>query len=427
MASTVGKARLRLAFPIGFATVIAALSGLLVVLFVARTEGPAAYARFAVVWSVYFLCAGIVLGVQQETARRVSSEKNGPSVLSADSSVPAQSFSPVTTSLVIGGCLALGVLLSSGLWADQALGPDWFMTVLALSAGIAVLTLYCAIVGQVGGNGHWTLIGLWTGCAALLRLIFVPLIVLLSLSMTWVTIAIASGALAWLATPQHPAVKLALRARLPGSAGQFARVTVLAMGSTGCSTVLISGFPFLMGVTARSPLGEQAGVLFAAILLTRTPLLLPMTAFNLPVLAFLSRHRDDLSQTLLRIVSGAIAGGAVLSAATVVVGPPVFAALFGREFVLDGSTLGALVGAATLLVVAILTGLACLASGAHVGQTAGWLFGALITIACLALPIELVSRTLLALYLGTAGILIVHTVAIGRAQRGRRTGAITTS
>ena len=101
-----------------------------------------------------------------------------------------------------------------------------------------------------------------------------------------------------------------------------------------------------------------------------------------------------------------------------VIGPPLLSALFGSAYQVEPLTVAALVLAATAIAWLYVTGPATLARHLHTPYSLGWAIAAVVAIGCLALPLPLEAKAVLALLVGPLVGVVIHVAAQVRSLRG---------
>ncbi len=401
---------------VGLATIATAAAGWLVLVIVARTRGPHEYAQFAVLWGLAYALAGTLSGVQQETSRAVSTAIQDASHL--EPTGRWQRPLPVVGGLLIGIVASTAVIATSFAWGPSVLGHDWFDIAVALGAGLLAVTGFLVLRGVLAALSRWGTFAALGGADSAIRLAVVAGVCVWGGSLVGLTWGIVSGWLVWIPLLALPTVRATLRARGDRDSLSGTLVaSVHAMIATGCSALLVAGFPFLVSLTADEPLDASVGVLFAAVLITRTPLMLPLNGYQLAILTYFVRKRDDLRKRLFQILIRTSVAGCVASGLAYVAGPPVMEALLGSEFDASGRLLAVLVAAAVALVLLTLTGIALLALGRLHAYTTGWVAATVATVVTLLLPLPVVDRCVYALCVGPLVGLAVHAWFITR-ERG---------
>jgi O-antigen/teichoic acid export membrane protein len=167
-------------------------------------------------------------------------------------------------------------------------------------------------------------------------------------------------------------------------------------------------------------LGAQGGVVILAVTLTRAPLLVPLTAMQGNLIAHFIDERTDRLRAL--IAPAALIGGigAVGVLAAGVVGPWLLRVAFGPQYDASGALLAWLTAAAVAIAMLTLTGAAAVAAALHRAYSLGWVGATMASGLLLLLPLQLQTRTVVALLCGPLVGIGVHLVALARA--GRLTG-----
>jgi hypothetical protein len=192
--------------------------------------------------------------------------------------------------------------------------------------------------------------------------------------------------------------------------------TVIASASMG---LMVSGFPFVLGLTSKNESLELLGLLILAVTLTRAPLIVVMMALQSYLIIHFRTHAQRLQRSVLGILGVIAAAGGVLMLFGWWLGPPVFAFLFPGELVPDGWLISVLVVSATLMGALCVTAPAVLSRSQHTVYSAGWLLAAVTTVVCLMIPMDLVARTVLALLAGPIAGLVVHGTHLAISWRQR--------
>jgi len=396
---------------VGSATVVVAALTWLVLILAARGLGPESYAQFTVFWGLLFAVFGATMGVFNETVRAVAAGAESGSAGSR----------PVRVSPVIGFAIA-GLLGGSAfVWAPVVFADDVAVRAAIVVVGAWLFAILVAVNGVLAGSGNWRLYSAMIGAEAGLRVVLVTSVILLGASVTGLAAAVAGAALVWV-----PAAIVSRSVRgthlVRGDVGpsRFARGSLLAMVATSSTAVLVTGFPLLLEITSAAPLGAEGGVLIAAVMITRAPLLIPLGALQGFAIRYFVGFRDRLAVALVRPVL--LLGTAVLAVCGVVLvaGPWLMVATFGPEFAVDATTLVLLVLSGGTIAMLTLSGAASLAAGRHVLYAVGWVVATAATAALLLLPGSLTDRAILALTAGPLLGALVHVLGLAAARdRGR--------
>ena len=174
------------------------------------------------------------------------------------------------------------------------------------------------------------------------------------------------------------------------------------------------GFLGIHTVVGVEP-APAAGALILAVTLTRAPLLVPLNSFQGVLISRFVDRRDHRLAALGAPLGIVTAVGAVGVLAAWLMGPWLLRSVFGADFDLDGVVVALLTLGATCLALLTVTGAAAIAAGAHRWYAAGWWMSTLVAIAMLLLPLDVATRTCVALVVGPLVGLGVHLVGVLRA------------
>lgn len=400
---------------IGVASALAAALTWLLQAGAGRILGPEAYAAFMVVWGFVFLEIGLLLGLQQEVTRAVAADTRhrydpdgvGPRVY------------PMGVGLGVGTVGAIVCVVGSPVWGERLFGSGWLPIVLATAFGFLAFALYNVMNGVVAGRQHWTDYSASIVVDSVLRIGLVIPVMLAGAGLVGQAWALNGAAFAWVLLLGRQGFREAFRTRVVGTRSAMTSGAVHAMVATACSAVMIAGFPVLLQVTAREPLGPEAGVLLAAVIATRAPLLLPLNAFQAVVLTRFVLSRDHIMGTLGRFLAvvGAVTASGVL--AGYLVGPWLLRLLYGDAFRISSELIAGLVLAAGLIAMQTLTGTAVMAFDRHRVFAASWLLSAGVAVVVLSTGLTVGTRAALALNLGPIAGLVVNLCALGGRRRVR--------
>ncbi len=394
------------------ATAIAGLAGFASTSLVAGVIGPSRYAVFAIFWSTLYLLVGALSGVQQEVTRGTFRTPFSPTRISR-----ARNFAIIGAATVF-----VVVVASAALWVGSVFPVDEWALVWPVAVGAASYVGVATFAGSLFGIGEWVPLAFLIGVDGVMR--FAALAIALTFTRDIPT-------LAWAVAIPLPATLLVIwpifRKKLVGLSDLdvgYRRLTSNVMSTVAAATAtatLISGFPLVLGVTSMSSTSEALSVLILAITLTRAPVVI--TAMSLQGY-FIVRFRERPAAAWRTLAIGLSAIGILAIALALLgglVGPAVFLAMFGDGYRVDGPVIAALIASSALVGGLCITGPAELAANRHGAYAAGWIVGALATVAMLLLPAELVPRVMLALLVGPSIGLIVHLVDLAlMTQRTRR-------
>jgi hypothetical protein len=372
----------------------------------------------AVFWAVLFGVYGIVAGVQQETTRAV-----GAARLDAPRADAPRGARVIPVAAGFGIAIAVLVLLSAPLWAGRFLptGTAWALGLLCIGAGL--YSVHSAMSGAAAGLGRWYLFAGLGGGEAGWRLAAMLLVTLFAGSLGGFEAAAVSPVLVWILFALFSRRgRQAFGARADVGAGRLSRNILFAMGSSAGSAVLMTGLPLVLTVSE----GAETPALTALVLaigVTRSPIMIPLQAFQGVAISAFLRQRHRPIAAMAKPVVALLGVGLVGAILAWTIGPWLFDLIY-RKFagMADGPMLGALTFGSAIMAMLVLSGTATLALNSHRVYTLGWAVAALSAIGLLFLPLDLIPRALIALYVGPALGFAVHLtgiVAVVRRRPGR--------
>lgn len=383
--------------------------------------------EFLTFWSVLFGIFGIVAGLQQETTRAV-----GAAGLRSGSGRAGARIMPVAAGF--GVVVAALVGATSAWWAHDQVPTGTPVAVLVICLGAALYAMHSAMSGAAAGLRRWYLFAGLGGGEALVRLLALGMAAALAAGLWGFEGAVIVPMVLWIVLVLlAPGGREAFASRADVPAGRLTRNILLAMGSSVGSAVLMTGFPAVLNKSVGLHADSQTKVFLAALILaisvTRSPIMIPLQAFQgLAISAFLrQRHRPVAAFS--RPAAALLGIGAVGAAAAWLVGPWLFMLLFHPadpadvpiyRQVADGPVLAVLVFASAFMALLVLSGTAILAMDSHKVYVAGWIVAAAVAVALLYLPLGILPRTVIALYAGPACGLVVHLVGMVAASRRLR-------
>ncbi|HEV7948749.1 MAG TPA: hypothetical protein VGP24_03175 [Glaciihabitans sp.] len=394
---------------IAIATGIAGIAAYVVTWVVPRLIGGVDYKVFAVFWAALYLVVTALSGIQQEVTRAT----RPIGTPGAEHSSRARTFG-----IVVAAGVFVVTIASAPLWVNTVFPELGWALVFPLAVGLASYVFVATLCGSLYGLSEFRSLALLIVLDPVLRLVVVGTVALLGGDLV---------ALAWAAAIPFGATLLILWPFIRGSVAGRTQLdvgyrdlswnvsrTLVASGSTGA---LVSGLPLLISVSAAAESPALLSSLFLTITLTRAPLVVSLMSLQ----GYLIVHfRDNLPHMLadLRKYLLLIGGAAiVLAAAGWWLGPPIFEWLFPGEPVLDGWFFAVLVASSALLGALCVTAPAVLANGAHTIYSLGWLIATVVTVVALALPMDLLARTSLALLVGPAAGFVTHLIYLVRQKQ----------
>lgn len=391
------------------ATVLGGLVGYAVQAAVLSQLDPAAYLRFSVFWSALYLVISGLAGIQQEVTRatRFSARRQ------QHTSNTARNFGALTSVAFFGAIVSLGPL-----WGPLVFGDDWsWSLVVALAMGAASYVVVAVFCGTMYGLHQWRTLAVMISSDALLRLAFIG--ILLSFSgarelLPWAVILPFpfTVLVVWAVVRKHTRGRSILDVNLKSLAWNSAR-TVSGSVATG---ILISGFPLFLSLASRNDSAAAVGTLIAVVTLTRAPLVIPFLALQSYLLVFFRDHTSSFWRVFGLILGAIAVATAVASGLAWWLGPSLLG-FFGPGYTVEASTAGLLVASAAFTAALCASGPAVLARNGHAAYSAGWIAAAVGVVALLFLPLDLDSRSILALAVGPAIGLVVHLIYLVRITR----------
>lgn len=401
-------------------SLLAAVSTLVVTMIAQRALNGSELTEFLLFWAALFTVTGIITGIQPEITRAVGTART--QTVSAEGSAP-QGARVVTVTAALGAIAGALVLVSSPLWAGQQIPHSAAVGVTVMAVGVFLYALQATMSGVTAGEDRWYLFAAVGGLESAGRLILMLAAALLIPSLAgleavtvipmglWLILALVtvSGRRLWVARADVPA-------------GRLITNILWSFLSSAAAAVLMMGFPNVLkasGAAEREPV--VLGTLILAISITRSPIMIPLQAFQgVAVSAFLKqRHRPVAA--FIKPAAAVVAVGAAGALAAYLVGPLLFRLIYppaagaesAYEAAASGITLGALVFASALLALMTLSGNMALAVNQHRIYLAGWVVAAAVTLSlAFLIPAPLVPRAIVALAVGPVCGFVVHMVGV---------------
>ena len=421
-------------------SLLAAVSTLVVTMIAQRALNGSELTEFLLFWAALFTVTGIITGIQPEITRAVGTARTravadralanraasggaaSGGVASAEGSAP-QGARVVTVTAALGAIAGALVLVSSPLWAGQQIPHSAAVGVTVMAVGVFLYALQATMSGVTAGEDRWYLFAAVGGLESAGRLILMLAAALMIPSLAglevatvvpmglWLILAFVtvSGRRLWAARADVPARRLSTN-------------ILWSFLSSAAAAVLMMGFPNVLkasGAAESEPV--VLGTLILAISITRSPIMIPLQAFQgVAVSAFLKqRHRPVAA--FIKPAAAVVAVGAVGALAAYLVGPLLFRLIYppaagaesAYEAAASGITLGALVFASALLALMTLSGNMALAVNQHRIYLAGWVVAAAVTLSlAFLIPAPLVPRAIVALAVGPVCGFVVHMVGV---------------
>lgn len=391
-----------------------ALSNFGILFIAARSLGTRENTEFLVFWSLLFGAFGVLSGVQNETTR--ASSRPSP--------VGARVFA--TTGIIGVGALVL-IGATAPMWAPVMLPRTALMGGLLLAIIGLLYPLYVTLVGALGGARRWEEYAWAPMIEVVLRVGLVLIAAAVGLRLVGFEVASAAAVLTLgVMLVLFPSARRALGARSDVPLGRSLRNALLAMSSTACTAVLVTGYSALVALTnppasmpGMDPVAATTltGACMLAVSLTRAPIMMPLTAFVGVAISAFTEHTGTVAAAVRKpfLLLGAL--GLAGAVAAWQIGPWALR-LFRPEYDLPGWYFAVLTASSVLMAWLTILGALALATGHHVLYVAGWGIASASAVVCLLLPLHLLVTTSLSLSVGPALGCALLAVALSRAPRG---------
>ena len=427
-------------------SLLAAVSTLVVTMIAQRALNGSELTEFLLFWAALFTVTGIITGIQPEITRAVGTARTravadralanraaSGRTVSAEGSAP-QGARVVTVATALGAIASALVLVSSPLWVGHQIPHSAAVGVTVMAVGVFLYALQATMSGVTAGEDRWYLFAAVGGLESAGRLILMLAAALMIPSLAGLEVATVVPMGLWLilafVTVSGRRLWVA-RADVP--AGRLITNILWSFLSSAAAAVLMMGFPNVLkasGAAESEPV--VLGTLILAISITRSPIMIPLQAFQgVAVSAFLKqRHRPVAA--FIKPAAAVVAVGAMGALAAYLVGPLLFRLIYppaaGAESAYkaaaSGITLGALVFASALLALMTLSGNMALAVNQHRIYLAGWVVAAAVTLSlAFLIPAPLVPRAIVALAVGPVCGFVVHMVGVALASRAEEAHA----
>jgi O-antigen/teichoic acid export membrane protein len=395
---------------VGVATAATALCGYLVLYLAARDLDPAGFSVFGVFWGAFGLVTGAANGLLQETTREVRSA-------AYVAGTPGPQTHPLRVAAVIGVVAALVIAGSAPLWAGHVFVEARWTSVVLLSVGLAGFCMHATLLGMLAGAGRWTQYGSLMVTDAGMRVTVAAATFAMSWGLVGYLWATVCGAVAWLVMlAASPTARAAAQLVAYGDTATFLRGAAHAVAAAGASAILVMGFPVLLKATSGD-LGSTGGVVILAVTLTRAPLLVPLTAMQGNLIAHFVDQSTERMRALVGPAAVVLGLGAVGVVTAGLAGPWLLRVGFGADYRADGALLAWLTAAAVSIALLTLTGAATVAAAMHRAYSLGWIGATVVSTLLLLLPLQLETRTVVALLCGPLVGIAVHTAALSMVRQ----------
>ncbi|WP_454043146.1 hypothetical protein [Cellulosimicrobium sp. Marseille-Q8652] len=416
---------------VGVAIAISSVVGYLLLAVVGRALTPAEFGLFVSFWGVLFGLAGSLSTIEQEAARQAA--EPGTSARAPIRRVAA------TAGVIAATAAALTLLPPVALRfygdADSRLG----VLVLVAVLGFAV---QFTVRGILVGSGQVRRYSVLVILEAVSRL--VVLLVLwatVGLTLGTAAAAVVVGSYAWLVyarqlrRPASGPVTDPGRGTTTGTddgraswSASAARAGSLMLAA-GLTASMITGYPTMVTAFSGGELGAAGGTVFAALTVSRVPLLFvaPLQALAVPAIVRWRHSGGGTARArrfLLLGVAATLVVGAALATGAWFLGPWAVRLAYGADYVIAPAAIAGLVFSACLLAGLQLMSAALIAFGSYRWVVVVWATGAVSTALWLLLsPLDLVPSAVVGAVVGPLTGALVAAVTLWRLSTGLVTAA----
>ncbi|EPH06200.1 hypothetical protein HMPREF1531_00849 [Propionibacterium sp. oral taxon 192 str. F0372] len=398
------------------ASVVSAAASLIITVLTARVLSVDDNAEFLVFWSLYFGIVGIIAGVQTESTRAVTASQ-----LSTDRGAGAR---VQTAALILGLSVGAIIAATSPLWLGVFLHRSSPWVVLAVVAGVVLSAGHFTTLGALSGQKSWYTFAWLIGVEAIVRPIGALVAgLVLARALLPVQISVVLPAAVWILFCLFTTSgrgSFAARADVP--LGKLLRNNIMTMLSSASWALLVTGFPALLRATGGDvDSGVLAGTILA-ITLTRAPIMIPLQAVQGVAINKFTHDQGRNLKVIFTFMAGVLGIGVIGGILAGLIGPWIIRAIYGSAYQVAPFTVGALTVAAAGMGWLVLTGAATLGISAHRAYTGGWFIAAVCAFGIAALPLDLVTRAILALGIGPLPGVAVHVITLVRHRRRLSSG-----
>lgn len=392
------------------ATAAAGMAAFLIQALVGASISAQEYAVFAVFWAALYLIVGGLSGVQQEIVR-------ASRPLGARGHAPGAARPLV---FAVGAALVVlaAVFLSAVVWGPLVFGEGWLEPVSFLAVGGAFSVCVAVATGTLYGAKRWGVLSASIVADPGLRLVAVVVALLAGGS------ALQLHAAVVVSFPLVLLLIVVLLRRTPsrpvGLDVGYRRLTWNAsrtLVGAFATSALVSGFPFFLGIAAHDESQKALGTLLFVLTLTRAPIVIPLLALQSFLIVSFTDAGGRFWAVLVRLL--VIVAGATLALAALAafIAPWLLDVVFAGKYEIDGLSVGLIVMSAGATAALCASGAATIARSLHTVFLAGWVIAAIVTIALVFVPLDLTTRTVVALSVGPLLGLAVHLMMLGMHRR----------
>lgn len=396
---------------VGAATALASAAGYTLLVLSGRLLQPAAFGVFLAFWGIVFGLGSALSSVEQEVARQSAV------AATAGGQTGREAAQVVAVAAALAALLPLPLLAPA--LSHRLLGGEPLFVPFVVLAGVG-FALQFGLRGLLLGHSRVSAYSKIIVAEAALRLLALVAVVAVG-PRTAVSLAaaVAAGSLAWL-------LFLPAARGLAAASGQRSRWLAVGrrVGTLVSAAVLtaavVTGYPTLVAALVPELRGAPLGAFFAALTVSRVPLLAvsPLQALTVPaVVRALARPDGRARVRRLLLVGLASAVGIALAVAGIgaAVGPRLVTLLYGSSYQVASGTVAALLASAVGLGVLLLLSSVLIALESYPRVAAVWGSALAVTAAVLACGLGSgLDRATFALLVGPGAALGVALRGVGR-------------
>ena len=398
-----------------FSSVIAAAATFAISVVAAYFLSHSEFRQFqSAFWPLVFGIYGITGAIQQETTRAV-----GASLLqNPESRTHTNRLSYSAVAALLGLSIAAIVVMTSPLWSSAF--PTYpQMSVVLIAFGVVMYAVYAAVSGASAGRDSWYFYAVLGSGEALIRLAATLAAVVLSWHLLGFETAVVVASLIWVPWIIFSRIGRQIWAsNLDVSPTRYAQNIVMLMCSSASASVLMTAFPFFLLLSTQDR-NAQLNAIVAAIGVTRSPIMMPLQAFQGVAISAFLKHQEHPMRALARPCFWILGIGSFGALLAYLIGPFLFDIFYPKYSGLaPGTMLAVLTFESAIIAVLVLAGNLAIALNMHRLYVSGWVCAAALALLLLHVPLDVVSRTELALGAAPLCGFTVILVGILRGSRG---------
>jgi O-antigen/teichoic acid export membrane protein len=266
--------------------------------------------------------------------------------------------------------------------------------------------------GTLAATSQWSWYARAVLADGILRFLFLGFALLVGAGSVGWALGLVGPTLTWALLALSSKVRAATMSLGDADTLRFVQRAANSMLSSGCSALVIAGFPVLLRIFGgEGASGANAGAVLAVLMATRAPLLIFLNAYQGVAITRLVEAANPV-----RLMGRWLRIGLAISAAAAVggylLGPTLLRTVFGSDFVVSEGAFVPLVASSFVLAGITLTGWTALSLNRHSAFVGGWLIAVIATSAFLTIPMSVEGRVSVALIGGPLGGAAVHLLAL---------------